>query len=201
MIMEKTVFFRAFEDEDAPLLYEWMNDDGLRQLSVGLNKRVCKEEVLDWIKARKCHNPFQAWFAICAKDTNEMIGYMSLTDIHYINSSVNFSGIMIGNQSYRDGQAYIESYLFGFEYAFERLNLNRLYGSAMSCHKLTVTMAEVMFQKTEGVLRQAVYKDGHYYDELVCGILRNEYYEHKNNGDYEMPAILKRILQIKKRGS
>lgn len=197
--MEKTVFFRAFEEEDAPSLYQWMNDDELKQLSVGLNKRVCREEVEEWIKARKRHNPYQAWFAICALESKEIIGYMSLTDIHYINSSANFSGIIIGNPNYRDGQAYIESYLFMFEYAFERLNLNRLYGSAISDHKLSVTMAEIMFQKTEGVLRQAIYKNGKFHDEVICAILKDEYFMHKENGDFEISSIFRRILSAKRR--
>lgn len=197
--MEKTVFFRAFEEDDAPSLYQWMNDDELKQLSVGLNKRVCREEVEEWIKARKRHNPYQAWFAICALESKEIIGYMSLTDIHYINSSANFSGIIIGNPNYRDGQAYIESYLFMFEYAFERLNLNRLYGSAISDHKLSVTMAEIMFQKTEGVLRQAIYKNGKFHDEVICAILKDEYFMHKENGDFEISSIFRRILSAKRR--
>jgi RimJ/RimL family protein N-acetyltransferase len=197
--MEKTVYFRAFEEEDASLLYQWMNDDGLKQLSVGLNKRVCREEVEEWIKARKRHNPYQAWFAICALESKEMIGYMCLTDIHYINSSAYFSGIIIGDPNYRDGQAYIESYLFMFEYAFERLNLNRLYGSALADHKVSITMAEVMYQKTEGVLKQAIFKNGKYHDEVVCAILKDEYYQHKENGDFEMSSILKRILLAKRK--
>lgn len=197
--MEKTVYFRAFEEEDVPSLYQWMNDDELKQLSVGLNKRVCREEVEEWIRARKRHNPYQAWFAICALESNEMIGYMCLTDIHYINSSAYFSGILIGDPNYRDGQAYIESYLFMFEYAFERLNLNRLYGSALADHKLSVTMAEVMYQKTEGVLRQSIFKNGKYHDEVVCAILKDEYYQHKENGDFEMSSILRRVLLAKRK--
>lgn len=197
--MEKTVYFRAFEEEDAPSLYQWMNDDELKQLSVGLNKRVCREEVEEWIRARKRHNPYQAWFAICALESNEMIGYMCLTDIHYINSSAYFSGILIGDPNYRDGRAYIESYLFMFEYAFERLNLNRLYGTALADHKLSVTMAEVMYQKTEGVLRQSIFKNGKYHDEVVCAILKDEYYQHKENGDFQISSILKRVLLAKRK--
>lgn len=197
--MEKTVYFRAFEEEDVPSLYQWMNDDELKQLSVGLNKRVCREEVEEWIKARKFHNPYQAWFAICALESKEMIGYMCLTDIHYVNSSAYFSGILIGNPNYRDGRAYVESYLFMLEYAFERLNLNRLYGTALADHKLSVTMAEVMYQKTEGVLRQSIFKNGKYHDEVICAILKDEYFEHKENGDFEMSSILKRILLAKRK--
>ena len=115
--MEKTVYFRAFEESDAPLIYQWTNDDELKKLSVGLNRRICMDEALDWVKARMRHDPYQAWWAICAKDTNKMIGYMSLNNIHYINRSAEFGGIVIGDNDYRDGYAWIESYLFIYGYA------------------------------------------------------------------------------------
>lgn len=196
--MDNTVYFRAFEEEDAPIIYKWMNDDDLKQLSIGLNRRMCHDEVLDWVKARMRHNPYQVWWAICAKDTDRLIGYMSLTDIHYINSSANFSGIMIGDSLYQDGFAWIESYLFLYEYAFERLGLNRVYGEALADHKVTRAMSMAMFAKTEGVLRQSVFKNGTFHDIVIASLMRNEYFEHKANGDYEIRKIIRRVAQIHK---
>ena len=191
--MGKTVFFRSLEESDADLIYEWMNDDSLKQYSVGLNKRICKDEALDWVKARMRHNPYQCWWAICAVDTNKMIGYLSLNDIHYINSSVNFSGIVIGDNDYRDGMAWIESYLFVYEYVFERLNLNRLYGFCINEHKQTKMMREVMFIQEEGVLRQAYFKHGKFFDGSIGAILQKDYFIHKNQGDYDLKSIIKRF--------
>lgn len=196
--MENTVYFRAFEEEDAPLIYQWMNDDELKKLSVGLNRRMCHEEALEWVRARMKHNPYQVWWAICSKDTNKMIGYLSLTDIHYINRSANFSGIIIGDKDYQDGLAWIESYLFVYEYAFERLGLNRIFGSRLNEHKLTNAMSIAMFTKQEGLLRQAVYKNGQYHDLVIGSLLSAEYFEHKNNGDYEFSAIIRRIKKARK---
>ena len=196
--MEKTVYFRAFEENDADLIYQWMNDDELKVFSIGLNRRLCREEAVDWVKARMKHNPYQVWWAICAKDNDKMIGYASLTDIHYINSSANFSGIVIGDKNYQDGFAWIETYLFVYEYAFERLGLNRVYGESLLEHTTTQTMRALMFTTTEGVLRQAVYKNGKFYDVSMSSLLKDEYFEHKHNGDYELLSVIKRIKTIKK---
>lgn len=196
--MERTVYFRSFEEDDATLIYQWLNDDDLKALSIGLNRRLCKDEALDWVKARMCHNPYQVWWAICAKDTNEMIGYVSLTDIHYINSSANFSGIMIGDKNYQDGFAWIETYLFVYEYAFERLGLNRVYGDAIAEHTTSQMMRKLMFETIEGIQRQAAFKNGRYYDVSMASLLRSEYMEHKEKGDYEMSAILKHLRQLRK---
>lgn len=194
--MNNTVYFRAFEEEDVELIYKWMNDDDLKKMSIGLNRRMCKEETLDWVKARMRHNNYQVFWAICVKDTDKMIGYACLTDIHYINRSANFSGIVIGDKDYQDGMAWIETYLFIYEYVFERLNLNRLYGTAIDEHESTVLMRSVMFSTTEGVMRQAVFKNGRYYNVSISSLLSCEYFQHKNNGDYEMTAVLRRMRKV-----
>lgn len=199
--MEKTVFFRAFEEEDAGLIYKWMNDDELKKMSTGLNRRMCKEEALDWVKARMRHNDYRVFWAICAKDTGKMIGYACLTDIHYINSSANFSGVVIGDKDYQDGIAWIETYLFMYEYVFERLNLNRIYGHAIDDHKATIAMREAMYSTTEGVMRQAAFKNGRFYDVSISSLLRSEYFSHKEKGEYEVLAVMKRLAKIAKKQS
>jgi len=196
--MNNTVYFRAFEEEDAELIYKWRNDDDLRSLSTGLNRRMCRDEALEWVKARMRHNPYQVFWAICVKDTQEMIGYACLTDIHYINSSANFSGIVIGDKKYQDGIAWIETYLFVYEYAFERLNLNRLYGHAIEDHKTTLAIRAAMFNTKEGVLRQNAFKNGRFYDVSVSSILRDEYFAHKSKGEYELPVVMKRLVRLYK---
>ena len=95
--MKKTVYFRAFEEEDAKLIYKWMNDDELKKLSVGVNRRMCCEEALDWVKSRMRDSRNHVYWAICSKETDEMIGYASLVDIHYINRSAETGAIMIAN--------------------------------------------------------------------------------------------------------
>lgn len=196
--MEKTVYFRTFEEEDAPLIYQWMNDDELKKLSVGLNRRMSREEALNWVRRRMEHDQYNYWWAICAKDTDKMIGYMSLNNIHYINRSADFGGIIIGDSNYNDGFAWIESYLFIMEYAFERLGMNRLYGSSIVGHKQSNLAGDLFLFELEGMLRQAIYKNGKYYDLRISSILKEEYNKYMSEGEYEMKAILKRLRQIKK---
>ena len=128
-----------------------------------------------------------------------MIGYASLVNIHYINSSAETGAIMIGDPNYNDGFAWIESVLFLFEYAFERLNLNRVYGQSLVGHKISNLVEPLMFMKQEGVLRQAAFKNGRYYDISFAGILKSEYYSHKEAGDYELPAVIRRIKKLRKK--
>lgn len=197
--MEKTVYFRAFEPEDAVMIHRWKNSDELNEMTVGLNKKTSLEEDQQWVNAHKDHHPYYAYWAICAKDTGKMIGYASLVNIHYINSSAETGAILIGDPNYNDGFAWIESVLFLFEYAFERLNLNRVYGQSLVGHKISNLVEPLMFMQQEGVLRQAAFKNGRYYDVSFAGILKSEYYSHKEAGDYELPAVIRRIKKLRKK--
>lgn len=199
--MEQTVYFRTFEEEDAPLIYQWMNDDELKKLSVGLNRRMSRDEALNWVKRRMEYDQYNYWWAICAKDTDKMIGYMSLNSIHYINRSAEFGGIVIGDSSYNDGFAWMESYLFIMEYTFERLGMNRLYGSSVIGHKQSNMAGELFLFTKEGVSRKAVYKNGKFYDLKLTSILKDEYFDNKKNGEYELKNILRRLRQLKKQGN
>lgn len=196
--MKGTVFFRAFEPEDANLIHQWKNSDELNELTVGLNKKTSMADDQKWVDNHKDHHPYYAYWAICSKETNKMIGYCSLVNIHYINSSAETGAVMIADPNYNDGTAWIESILFLFEYAFERLNLNRVYGHSIVGHKISNFIEPLMFMQQEGVLRQAVFKNGRYYDISAAAILKDEYFAHKEAGDFNMVNIIRRLRKIRK---
>ena len=120
---------------------------------------------------------------------------MSLNSIHYINRSADFGGLVIGDRDYQDGSAWIESYLFLYEYAFDRLGMNRVYGTYLIDHSTTGFIGSIFFTQREGVLRQAFYKDGKFHDAAIGSLLREDYMIHKANGDYELSAIMKRMME------
>lgn len=193
------ICFRTFEERDIDAIYRWKNDDELTRLAVGLSKRVSHDDVAKWVRSKMPHNPYEVFWAVCTNDeAQRIVGYACLTKIHYINSSAHFSGIMIGDSEYHDGITWIEVNKFVLEYVFERLGLNRMYGSAMIEQEQSNTMGRALFLQTEGVERQAVYKNGRFYDVELHSILKDEYFAHKAAGDYDTPKILKRIVQIKK---
>ena len=90
--MEKTVFFRAFEEEDIDAIYQWKNDDELNKLTVGLNRKVCRDDVAKWVRSKMPHNPYEVFWAICANDeTKKIIGYAQLTEIHFISIKTSYN--------------------------------------------------------------------------------------------------------------
>lgn len=193
-----TVLFRDFEERDVDSIYKWKNDEQLNSMIVGQYHPFSYEEAINWVHGCMGEHKTYKFWAVCTNDEEKrIIGWVSLSDIDYENMSADFHGIVIADFAYRDGFAWIESYLFVMEYAFERLNLNRLYGECIMDHVQSNMIGGAMYWKREGILRQAVFKSGKFYDVSMGSILKTEYFEHKDNGDYSMIKIIKRIKKLK----
>ncbi len=196
--MEKTVFFRTFEEEDQDLIYKWMNDDELKALSIGLNRRMSREECFNWIKNRKDHNQYNYFWAICSVKTGKMIGYASLNDVHFINRTAFMGGIIIGEKDSSNSFALFETLLFQLDFAFNQLNMHRVYESYMADHETSRLIAQGFMYKLDGIFRDHIFKNGKYHDEVFCSLLENEYRSYNESGMYEMKQITKRIVEARK---
>ena len=155
------------------------------------------EEDLRWMNSVKDHHPYNAYWAICSKENGKMIGYASLVNIHYINSSAETGAVMIADPDYNDGIAWLESILFMFEYAFERLGLNRVYGKSLMGHRISNRVGPLMFMQVEGIIRQGTFKNGKFYNLQYVGLLKDEYFSHKKAGDYEIIKLVRRLRKMR----
>lgn len=197
--MKKVVTFRTFEECDIDAFYRWRNDEELMKMAVGLSRKISREEIEKWVCSKIPHNPYEVFWAICTNnEKQQLIGYVSLSKIHYINSSAQFGGILIGNPDYQGGVAWIQVYQYVLQYVFENLGLNRLGGRAITEHPQTITMMKALYFEKEGVERQSVFKNGKYYDVQTHALLREDYFRHKTAGDYEFTSILRRIAKLSK---
>lgn len=193
----KSVYFRAMEPEDAVLIYKWKNDHEMMKDALGMPRPVSLDECREWVAKCAKHDPFNYWFAICLKDgSDRMIGYTGVNNIHFVNSSATCNAIVIGEKDCRDGISWLEVNLFIREFVFERLNLNRFYGSFSKTQNTTYLGSQLFYAKIEGVARQAIWHEGRYQDVFMGGLLKEEYFLHKNNGDYSIPSLIKRLKML-----
>ena len=193
----KSVYFRAFEPEDAALIYKWKNDHEMMKDAVGMARPVSMEECREWVAKCSKHDPFNYWFAICLNDgSNRMIGYTGVNNIHFVNSSATSDAVVIGEKEFRDGISWIETYLFILDFVFIKLNLNRFYGVHFESQNTTSLTEPLFFITKEGMGREAIYQNGKYTNLVYKSILRKEYMEHLANGDYTLKEILKRFKKV-----
>ncbi len=195
-----SVFFRALEIEDLPYIYKWMNDQEMLKDAIGMKRPMSMSECREWLERRIKPNTYNFWFAICLNDeSKQIIGYTGVNNIHYINSSATCEGVVIGEKEYRDGISWIETYLFIFDFIFNKLHLNRFYGEHSETQKTTSATEHLFFLTREGIGREAIYMQGKYINVVFKSLLRREYMEHLNNGDYELSSILKRLRLLKQK--
>lgn len=196
--MVNTVTFRDFEERDIDFIYHCKNDEKLNSMIVGQFHPFTYEEAVKWVHG--CmgeHETFKFW-AICTNDEEKrIIGWISIADIDNVNKKCSTHSIVISDPDYNDGLAWLESVLFMFKYAFEVLGLNRVYGVSLMGHKMSNRMGPLMFMQTEGVLRQAYLKNGKFYDLHYSGILKDEYFAHKEAGDYEIMKLIRRLRKMR----
>lgn len=159
--------------KDAPDYCRWLADREVTKfLSIYENKPPTRREERAWIKEAKKDKT-----RIClAINTTEgkHIGSVSLMKIDYFSKRAEY-GIFIGDRRYH-GQGYgTEAGKLLVDYGFKRLKLYRICLRLIGYNVRGQRSYEKIGFKIEGRLRDHVYRDGCYHDEILMGILRNEY--------------------------
>lgn len=197
--MQTSIRFRDFEERDIDFIYKCKNDKKLNKYIVGQYKPFSYDDARTWVHGCMTDNTSFKFWAICTNDqSSTIIGWISLSNINTEDKSACFHGIVIGDKNYRDGKAWIESYLLLFEYFFQTLKFNRLYGSHLSVHPSSGIIAESMFMDVDGKIEDAKIFDGKSVDIIQVSILADNYFFHLSKGDYEYNKIVGRILRKRK---
>ena len=196
MLKGEFVYLRLFEPGDYEKTFLWHNDVELQKWTAGPIRIVSKEIEKEWVLSKSKNNSNELYLAICVNATDEMIGWYSISNIDYLNHKCECSGVVIGDKRYRDGIAYQEAGDLAFNYIISELNMNRVSGSCLKEHVLSRAVMEASFWTLEGIERQAVYKNGSYHDICHYSILKEEYMEHLQNGDYDdLPLSIARSVK------
>jgi len=104
----------------------------------------------------------------------KLIGNLGLAKMDWKNSQA-VLGIVLGEKEYW-GQGYgtdAITTLLGF--AFKQMNLHRVFLTTYEYNKRAIRCYEKCGFKLEGRMRQAHFYGGQYHDELMMGILREEF--------------------------
>jgi len=151
---------------------KWLNDPEITQYLTGYRPltRDMEEDWFDNLKKREN----AIIFSILLIDNEKLIGNCGIEDLHWVNRA-GTCGIFIGDKE-NQGKGYgPEALRLLLDYGFNTLNLNRIdlkvyefNTSAIKCYK------KVGFIE-EGRKRQATFKNGKYYDDIIMSILFEEW--------------------------
>jgi len=106
-------------------------------------------------------------------DPDQMVGIVSLQEIDYINRSCEISTV-IGEGGARDLATFIEANYLLIRHAFDSLNLNRVSAGTILKEIVDIQCSLLGFCK-EGMIREAVFKQGVYFDVYLLGVLKRTF--------------------------
>ena len=152
----------------------WFNDPNLNKYTSHRTKHMTAGDVQCYTHELKITSNIKAWKVI-RKDSSH-IGNISLQHIDYINRSAEIAW-MISEQGKGAGTEAGKQVL---DYAFNILNLNRVWCGCVKENIGMVKLAGKLGMKQEGISREAFFLDGRYTDIIQFGILKGEWNEHKS---------------------
>lgn len=167
------VYLRALEPDDYRTTVQWRNDDEIWSMVGGAKYFVSAEYEKQWI-VNAINNPKEVRVGVCLKENNELIGLASIVDIDWINRSAHCPS-MIGEKKYWSKGLATEARLLLLKFAFYERGFERIWAHILESNIGSIKMCEKCGYKKEGLLRNSVYKNGKFHNQVVMSVLKNEF--------------------------
>ena len=166
------VSLRPLERSDAPELLPWVNDPAVT--STLLMHRPVNLQAEEAFIDEMTKSETEVVVGITLKESGKLIGAAGLNPIHFQSRQAQF-GIFIGDKD-EWGKGYAtEATSLLTRYAFETLNLNRVWLHVTEENTAAIRAYEEVGFKREGLLRQAHYREGRYQNVVAMAIVREEW--------------------------
>jgi len=175
----KRIYLRPLLKSDINKKYlSWINNSQAAKFIDANRFPLTQKDLMDFYKQVE-KNRRDVMFAIVIKNKNTHIGNIKLGSIDYIHRYGDI-GILIGDKKFW-GRGYGgEAITLLLDYAFNRLNLNKVILGLFANHKAAIKCYTKAGFKVEGRTRKLLYFDGKYVDKIWMGILKEEFNRSKN---------------------
>lgn len=175
-IVGEKIYLKPLELEDLNQNYlGWINDEEVtRFMEVGIFPTNHESLKSWWSKIQNSNN--DVVLAVVDKKTNKHIGNVKLGSINWIHRNAHY-GIMIGDKSFWGKGICKELDKMILNYAFNTLNLNRIYIGFVCGHVAVQKCHEKSGFELEGKIKQHMFINGEYVDMIMMGITKERYNE------------------------
>lgn len=167
------IYLREIRPEDVnDEYYNWINDKDTTQfLESGLYPQSM-ESIKKYVESAS-NQKNSVLFAIVLKQSDKHIGNIRLTISDWVHRDAGI-GIMIGDKTQRGKGLGTEAITVLADYAFNKLNLNRLSAYIYENNAGSSRAFEKAGFVEEGVRRKAKFCNGSYCGEKIFGLLRED---------------------------
>jgi RimJ/RimL family protein N-acetyltransferase len=173
-ILGKRVKLRAIEEQDLELLHRWANDPEIWHQLGGWHFPSSMEYEKKWFASLQ-NDPLNQRFAIEVAEIG-LIGTANLVEIDWKNNHA-FHGMMLGDKETR-GKGYgTDTIMAIMRYAFEELHMERLDTSMIEYNTVSLSVyCQKCGWKEEGRQRNWYFRKNRYWDRILVGITRADYF-------------------------
>ncbi|MFO7841545.1 MAG: GNAT family protein [Fidelibacterota bacterium] len=159
-------------ENDIDILKKGYNDPEVRD-AMFMYFPLTTEEIQTKIeKMTKDENAIQ--LMIVEKKNRRAVGHLSLVRPDWVSRMMTFYIVLLDKAAWGKGLG-SESTAMMVDYGFNMLNLNRIQLHVNAENEPAKAVYKKIGFKHEGTLRQAMYKNGRYYDFWLMGLLAEEY--------------------------
>lgn len=170
MYYGEKVCLRAYREEDIPKATSFVNDEELKKLlvtNIPFPMTLWEEE--EWVKSQKSSQNGSYNFAIEDIETKAYIGGCGIQEVNWL-SRVATVGIMIGDKEYW-GKGYgTDAMKVLMDFIFNKMNIRKIRLSTFSFNMRARKSYEKCGFEVEGILKDEIFKDGKYYDEIIMSV-------------------------------
>lgn len=167
------VYLRPIEEEDLDSFYQqalW-NKEGRRL--TGTQQVFSRKGLQEWFETNATDNS-RIDLLICLQENGQVIGDVALLDIDRQNRNA-IIRISVFNQTYWDGGYGTEALSLLVEFGFNIVNLHRIGLDVFAYNTRAKKSYEKLGFSKEGIIRDALFYDGSYWDSLLMGVLKEEF--------------------------
>jgi diamine N-acetyltransferase len=176
MIVGERLYLRAIEPEDAEVRARHVareTDTLMERFRIPISPIAYANEVKDIYKHRP---PETIFFAVCLKETDDYIGFVTLMDIDWVNRTAETGAWLSLPESRGQGYGPEAKHLL-IEYAFDYLQLHLLFAWVWEPNVRSARAVQGQGYKFAGRLRFDDMKLGRYHAVLLFDLLREDWIE------------------------
>lgn len=166
------LLLRRPTQDDVEELVELKNNKAASRLLGGNTPIYTQESISRWIDFHN-NNLEEVLLVIYDEIRSKLIGHVGLYKIDRVAMKTEFGILLADDDSRGKGYGTICTKTM-VDYAFDVLGMHKVYAQVLSDNKASKAMFRKCGFQIDGVFRDDVLKNGHYYDVLMMSILDNE---------------------------
>ena len=176
MLRGEKVLLRALAHSDVPSFVRWFNDQEVTQFLGADMWPMSTESEERWFNRHVEENTLVLGIETIAAagQSGVHIGNIGLHNVSERNHNAEL-GIVIGEKEYWSQGYGTDAIKTMLRYSFDELNYHRVYLRVYDFNARGMRCYEKCGFRVEGRLRQQMYRHGAWSDEIVMGVLRDEF--------------------------